>query len=60
MNRPARKPQRAGGALLALSVLLGAFIGGLMREASLGFLIGLAIGLLLVGLVWWLDRRRSR
>ena len=60
MDRPARKPQRAGGALLALSVLFGAFIGGLMREASLGFLIGLAIGLLLVGLVWWLDRRRAR
>jgi hypothetical protein len=59
MNHPARKPQRAGGALLALSVLIGVVVGALMREASLGFLVGIAFGLLLIVLVWWLDKRRS-
>lgn len=60
MNRPARKPQRAGGALLAFSVLAGVVIGAVMREASLGFLVGLGVGLLLIVLVWWLDRRGER
>jgi hypothetical protein len=58
MNRPGRRPQRAGGALLAASILLGVLLGAFMREASLGFLVGLAAGLLLLGAVWWLEQRR--
>ena len=47
---------RAGGALLAASILLGVVGGILARQPSLGFLAGLAIGLLLLGAVWLLDR----
>ena len=59
MNRPRRKPQRAGGALLAASILLGVMLGAVMRESSLGFLVGLAAGLLLLGAVWWFEQRRQ-
>jgi hypothetical protein len=50
---------RAGGALLAASILLGVVGGSFARQPSLGFLAGLAVGLVLVGAVWWLDRRRG-
>jgi hypothetical protein len=59
MNRPPRPRPRAGGALLAAAVLLGVLFGAAMREASLGFLAGLAIGLLLLAAIWWIDRRRA-
>lgn len=46
----------AGGALLALSILVGAIGGGFLGQASLGFLVGLAVGLILVAAVWRLGR----
>lgn len=52
--------QRAGGFLLAAAILLGVVVGILARQSSLGFLIGLAAGLLLLGAVWLIDRRRRR
>ena len=53
----AAKSQRAGGVLLAGSILAGA-VGGafFFGEPSLGFLAGLGVGLALLGLVWVLDR----
>lgn len=48
----------AGGALLALAMLAGAFIGIRNGQPSIGFLVGLGIGLALMGLVWLLDRAR--
>ena len=48
---------RAGGALLAAAILAGALTGVLTGEPSIGFLVGLGIGLLLLGAVWLLDRR---
>ena len=47
---------RAGGALLAGAILLGVVTGVVLREASLGFLVGLGIGLLLLLAVWLKDR----
>ena len=47
---------RAGGALLAGAILLGVVTGVILREASLGFLVGLGIGLLLLLAVWLKDR----
>jgi len=48
----------AGGALLALAMLAGAFIGIRNGQPSIGFLAGLGIGLALMGLVWLVDRMR--
>ncbi|MDQ8757507.1 hypothetical protein RCO27_14850 [Sphingosinicella sp. LHD-64] len=57
MDRPSRTPM-AGGFLLALSILVGVVVGVVERQASIGFLAGLGVGLALLGLVWALDRRR--
>ena len=58
MSRPSPF-RRAGGILLAGSILLGVAFGIAMRESSIGFLVGLAIGLLLLGAIWLIDRRRG-
>ena len=55
---PDPKAPRAGGALLALAILAGVAIGLYARQPSIGFLAGAGIGLLLLLLVWLLDRRR--
>jgi hypothetical protein len=55
---PDRKAPRAGGVLLALSLLAGALIGIFAGQPSIGFLAGAGTGLLLLTLVWLLDRRR--
>jgi hypothetical protein len=55
---PDRKASRAGGALLALSLLAGALIGVFAGQPSIGFLAGAGVGLCLLILVWLLDRRR--
>lgn len=52
-----RKAPRAGGALLAFSVLAGTIAGVVLHEPSIGFLAGLGAGLLLLALVWLIDRR---
>jgi len=46
----------AGGALLALSLLAGTIAGIVLHQPSLGFLAGLGTGLLLLALVWLVDR----
>ena len=56
MTRP-RKNKQAGGVILAVAILAGAIGGGLLGQASLGFLIGVGVGLLAVMLVWLVDRR---
>ena len=47
---------RAGGVLLAASILVGAIAGVLLRQPSIGVVAGVGVGLLLVGLVWLRDR----
>jgi hypothetical protein len=53
-----RKTTLSGGILLALSMLVGAVFGVLHRQPSIGFLIGLSVGVGLVILVWLIDRLR--
>jgi hypothetical protein len=48
---------RAGGCLLALSLIAGVVAGAYAHQPSIGFLAGLGIGLVLVALVWLFDRR---
>ncbi len=58
MAHPQQGSPPAGGIFLALSVLLGPVIGAMFGEASLGFLIGLGVGLLALLLVWLNDKSR--
>ena len=59
MERSTRRDARSGGALLAVSIIAGAVGGTLGGEPSLGFLAGLAAGLVMLLAVWLLDRRRG-
>lgn len=52
-----RKGGMAGGSLLAFSLIVGAVVGTLYGQPSIGFLVGLGVGALLLLLVWLLDRR---
>ncbi|WP_033919688.1 hypothetical protein [Sphingomonas sp. 37zxx] len=54
---PARKPI-AGGAPLALCLIVGAVVGGLYGQPSIGLLIGLGTGLAIGLAIWWRDRER--
>ena len=59
MNGSHRRFPRAGGALLAASILLGVLAGAFARQPSIGFLTGLGVGVLLLGAVWLRDRRQA-
>jgi hypothetical protein len=63
MGRGMAHPQhgfpRSGGFLLAVSVLIGPVAGAMFGEPSLGFVIGLGVGLLLLVAVWLADRARQ-
>ena len=54
---PRRSRGMAGGSLLAFSLIGGVVVGTIYGQPTIGFLAGLGIGLLLVALVWMLDRR---
>lgn len=47
----------AGGFLLAVSIIIGAIVGSILREPSMGFLAGTAVGVILLGAVWLKDRQ---
>ncbi|HEV2817093.1 MAG TPA: hypothetical protein VGW40_07730 [Allosphingosinicella sp.] len=49
----------AGGCLIPISILGGLLWGADEHQLSLGFLIGLGIGLGLAVLVWLVDRLRD-
>jgi hypothetical protein len=55
---PKSRFTRAGGCLLALSLMGGVIVGAWAQESSIGFLGGLGLGLALLLVVWLLDRRR--
>jgi hypothetical protein len=52
-----RNLARSGGCLLALSVIGGTFVGTILRQPSIGFLAGAALGLVLALAVFLVDRR---
>ncbi|WP_106638848.1 hypothetical protein [Allosphingosinicella vermicomposti] len=54
---PAPRRPRSAGAFLALSIIAGSVIGVFAGQPSLGFLIGLGLGVLVAVLVWLMDRR---
>jgi hypothetical protein len=57
MTDTGSKRPRAGGALLAIAIVLGTLIGAVLRQTSIGFLAGTGLGLMLLGLIWLGDRR---
>ena len=57
MSSKKPRAKHAGGILIAFAVVAGAVAGLFMKQTSLGMVGGMAVGLLLAGLVWWLDRR---
>ena len=48
---------RAGGAIVALSILVGAVVGVFMRQSSIGVLAGAAVGGVLLLLFWLIEQR---
>lgn len=49
---------QAGGSILAISIIAGTIAGTIVRQPSIGFLIGTAAGVLLAVLFWLHERRR--
>jgi len=47
----------AGGCLIALAVLIGVVAGLFAHQPTIGFLVGLAGGVLAAVAVWLVDRR---
>ena len=49
---------QAGGSILAISIISGTVAGVIVRQSSIGFLVGTAAGILLLALFWLRDRKR--
>ena len=52
-----QSPTAAGG-ILALTIIAGAIVGGLLHQASAGLLAGLAAGVAIALALWLRERRR--
>ena len=50
---------RAGGFFLVIAILAGTITGLIVGQPSAGFLVGIGTGLLILGTMWWSDRRRG-
>lgn len=57
MDKSGRKGTRAGGFILAVCIMAGAVIGGLMGQPSAGLLAGGSLGALVALAMWLRDRR---
>jgi hypothetical protein len=49
---------QAGGSILAISIISGTVAGVIVRQSSIGVLVGTAAGILLLALFWLRERRR--
>jgi hypothetical protein len=49
---------RAGGSLLAFSIIGGTVVGVILGQPSIGFLVGTGIGLLVLTAMWLKSRNR--
>jgi uncharacterized membrane protein (UPF0136 family) len=60
MDRKPSSVPLAGGALLALSLIVGSVVGVLRGQPSVGFIGGLGVGLALLVAIALIDRARTR
>lgn len=49
---------QAGGFILAASILIGAVVGTVLRQSTIGLLAGFVVGVAIAVLIWLVDRRR--
>jgi hypothetical protein len=49
---------QAGGFILAAAIIAGTVAGVIVRQSSVGFLAGTAVGVVRALLIWYADRRR--
>jgi hypothetical protein len=56
MTKGKSSSAQAGGFLIAAGILAGTLGGIILGEASAGFLLGLAAGVIVALLLWWRDR----
>jgi len=49
----------AGGAFIAISILIGAIAGGVTGQPTIGVLAGIAVGTVVAVLIWRRDRSRT-
>ena len=55
----ATEPQSAaGGAFIAIAILVGALVGGISGQPTIGVLAGAAAGIAFAIWIWLRDRRR--
>lgn len=54
---PDSRPPMGGGAPLALLLLAGVIIGGLLGQPTIGLLVGLALGIVVAVLIWRMGPR---
>lgn len=59
MSRSSPPAPIAGGALLALALIVGTVVGVRMGQPTIGFLAGLGAGILLVLAIALIDRMRG-
>nr|WP_047167991.1 hypothetical protein [Sphingomonas sp. Y57] len=59
MKQDSGRASRAGGAIIALTVMAGAIIGNHYGEPSMGTLIGTGVGVACAIVLYLIDRRRS-
>ena len=52
------KYARAGGSILAISIIAGTVAGIIVNQASMGFLVGAGAGIFLLAWFWLQERRR--
>lgn len=52
--------QRGGGFIIAASVIVGAGIGVVFGESSIGIIAGFVVGAIGAGVLAWQDARRKR
>lgn len=54
-----RPGPQAGGFLIAVAVMAGTIVGGLLGQPSIGLLAGLALGSAAAVALWLVDRRKA-
>ena len=57
-NRHTSNKPRAGGALIALATLLGAVVGIVLGQPSIGLLAGFGVGSIAAVAIWYSETRR--